>query len=131
MRGRLRDWRGRFMLSSDGYVLRDFTYDTSSQVLSGNIKSHAWVLEEGINVFEDSKEAEWKIECGHEDTEKFVSTVLENLGKFEEGFMSRMKAFYSDEAMEVLKAIRLPMPAHSTSKDWKPDYVEIVQSLNS
>lgn len=88
------------------------------------------MLDDGINVFEDSKTASWTLESSVENAQAFAQEAISKVQALSRALVVRVREFYSSEAGEVFKAVRLPLPLYSDSIDWEPDYVNIVQSLD-
>ena len=98
-------------------------------MLSGRVCAYAWVLDDGINVFEDSKTASWTLENSVENAQAFAQEAVSKALALSRELVVRVREFYSSEAGEVFKAVRLPLPLYSDSIDWEPDYVSVLQAL--
>jgi len=110
--------------------LRDFCFDLASKQLSGSVRAYAWVLDDGISVFEDTREASWLLESSLESPQAFAQEAVSKVVGLARSLVERVRDFYSSEAGEVFKAVRLPLPLYSDAIDWEPDYVSVMQSLD-
>lgn len=98
-------------------------------MLSGRVCAYAWVLDEGINVFEDCREASWPLQHSIDTPQAFAHEAVSRVVALSRELVVRIRAFYASEAGEVFKAVRLPLPLYSDAMDWEPDYVSVVQLL--